>query len=156
MVNVDELNEEIKQFGNVVEKMNELPLIYEKVQEQLDACRNASNEMKLAREDIENFASKTRQELEHQHNDMTSKITSIETNMEQKFDKMELNIRDRIALAESNITLSLNELKNSVEKSATEINQKLDTEAAINKKRFLVLGIGLSIVIILGVIRFFV
>ena len=156
MVNVDELNEEIKQFGKVVEKMDELPAIYEKVQTQLDACRDATNELRLAKEDMEKFIASTKQELEHQQNETISKITSIESSLEQKFDKMELNIRDRFSLTESNITLALNELKSTVEKSTADLNQKLDTEVAEIKKRTVIIAIGIGVAIILSIIKFFV
>lgn len=156
MVNVDELNEEIKQFGKVVEKMDELPAIYEKVQTQLDACRDATNELRLVKEDMEKFISATKLELEHQHNETISKIASIENNLEQKFDKMELNIRDRFSLTESNITLAINELKSTVEKSTTELNQKIDAEMAELKKRTVIITVGIGIAIILGIVKFFV
>lgn len=156
MVDVDRLNEEIKQFGVVVERMNELPQIYEDVKVQLDACREASNELKLVKEDMEKFISSTKQDLEHQHNETVLRISNIETNLEQKFDKMELNLRDRLALVESNTTIALNELKASLEKNFAELNQRLDTEANIRKKRFIILTVCVGMAIVLAAIKFFI
>ncbi len=185
MVNVDELNEEIKQFGVVVEKMKDLPEIYEKVQIQLDVCREASNELKIAREDMTKFVSETAQTLDQHQKETETKLTSIEHNLNQQIDKSEGIVKDRVSLAESNLSLALTNLTHnldqsegaikervsqaesslslvltnlsqSVESIAKEFNQRMDSEAAENKKRFIIITVGVCLSIILGVIGLFI
>lgn len=156
MVNVDELNEEIKQFGIVIDKMKELPEIYEKVQIQLDVCREASNELKMAKEDMEKFMSTTTQTIDQHHKDIDAKLTSVEHNLDQKLDKVEVSLRDRVALAESNFNLALTNLSHTIENTATELNQHMDANAAQSKKQFIILTVCVCISIILGIVKFFV
>ena len=156
MVNVDELNEEIKKFGIVVDKVEVLPEIYEKVQIQLDVCREAANELKMSKEDMERFMSTTTQSLDLYHKDTDAKLTSVAHDLDQKLDKVESNLRDRVSLTESNLTLALADLKQSLERSTDEIKQRMDTEAAENKKRFIIITICVCVSIIIGIVRFFV
>ncbi len=156
MVNVDELNEEIKQFGIVVDRMKELPEIYEKVQIQLDLCRDASNELKMTKEDMEKFMSTTSQTLEQQYRETDAKLNAIEHSLDQKMDKVEVGLRDRLSLVESNLSLTLANVTHSIENAVNELNQRSDAEAAESKKRFIILAVGIALAIIFGVIRFFV
>ena len=156
MVNVDELNEEIKQFGIVIDKMKELPEIYEKVQIQLDVCREASNELKMAKEDMEKFMSTTTQTIDQHHKDTDAKLTSVEHNLDQKLDKVEVSLRDRVALAESNFNLALTNLTHTIENTSAELNQHMDANAAQSKKQFIILTVCVCISIILGIVKFFV
>ncbi len=167
MVDVDKLNEEIEKFGMVVEKMDDLPKIYEDVKIQLDICREASNELKMTREDLDKFISATGLTLSQQHKESIEKLSTIERNFELKLDKAEVSLRDRISLSESNTTLALNDLKRAMETTAvelkqaidtatTDINKRLDTEAAENKKRFIIITACVVVSIIIGVVRFIV
>ena len=156
MVDVDKLNEEIKEFGIVVDKMKDLPEIYEKVQVQLDVCREASNELKMAREDMEKFMTSTTQTIEQYHKDTDTKLTSVEHNLDQKLDRTEVSLRDRVALSESNLNLAITNLSHTLETTAAEINQRLDSEAAENKKRFIIITVCVCVSIILGIVKFFV
>ncbi|MBO4913123.1 MAG: hypothetical protein J5504_10385 [Butyrivibrio sp.] len=156
MVDVDKLNEEIKEFGVVVDKMKDLPEIYEKVQVQLDVCREASNELKMAREDMEKFMTSTTQTIDQYHKDTDTKLTSVEHNLDQKLDRTEVSLRDRVALSESNLNLAITNLTHTLENTAAEINQRLDSDAAENKKRFIIITVCVCVSIILGIVKFFV
>ncbi len=156
MVDVDKLNEEIEKFGMVVDRMNDLPKIYEDVKIQLDVCREASNELKMTKEDMEKFMSSTAQTLDQQHKETRERIGTVEHNFEQKLDKAEVSLRDRISLSESNMTLSLNDLKHTIETATTELNQRLDLEATENKKRFIIVTVCVAVSIVIGIIKFFV
>ena len=156
MVDVDKLNEEIKEFGVVVDKMKDLPEIYEKVQVQLDVCREASNELKMAREDMEKFMTSTTQTIDQYHKDTDTKLTSVEHNLDQKLDRTEVSLRDRVALSESNLNLAITNLTHTLENTTAEINQRLDSDAAENKKRFIIITVCVCVSIILGIVKFFV
>ncbi len=156
MVNVDELNEEIKKFGIVVEKMEELPRIYDDVKNQLEVCREALKELKMAKEDMERFTSSTTTVINERHREHMARFDELEKELNQKIDKAEVSLRDRVALLESNTTLALNEVKTNIEKSTQELDRKLDTAEAERKKWSIITALLIGVVIILEVIKFFV
>lgn len=81
-----------------------------------------------------------------------AKLQSVEKNAETKLEKTEMSIRDRVALLESNITISLNQLKSLCENEFTKINDKMDKESAITKKRFIITTVGIGVIILLEII----
>ena len=81
-----------------------------------------------------------------------AKLQSVEKNAETKLEKTEMSIRDRVALLESNITISLNQLKSLCENEFTKINDKMDKESAITKKRFIITTVGIGVIVLLEII----
>ena len=81
-----------------------------------------------------------------------AKLQSVEKNAETKLEKTEMSIRERIALLESNITISLNQLKSLCENGFTKINDRMDKENAITKKRFIITTVGIGVIVLLEII----
>lgn len=81
-----------------------------------------------------------------------AKLQSVEKNAETKLEKTEMSIRERVALLESNITISLNQLKSLCENEFTKINDKMDKESAITKKRFIITTVGIGVIVLLEII----
>lgn len=171
MVNIDELNKDIEKFGIVIEKVEKLPDTYQDVKEQFEIVKKNTDELteliqsqekynKKYEAKIKTIADDTLTKLEEIQNNTIGKLQSIEENAglklqsveknaETKLEKTEMSIRDRVALLESNITISLNQLKSLCDNEFAKINDKIDKESAITKKRFIITTVGIGAIILL-------
>lgn len=152
MVNVDELNENIKKFGVVIEKVEELPDVYQGVKEQLELEKKNIEAITELEQKQEKHYVEVIEKLKTIEKNAESKLQEVGKNAEVKLDKAEINLRDRIALLESNTTLAINELKTSMESQIVGVKEKADEESKVAKTRFTVLAAGIMVIIVLQII----
>ena len=145
MVNVDEMNESIKKFSQVIEGLNRLDDTYSQIRE--------------TRERLEQGIDRVR-EVSAKQNEMVSevklKLHDMQMDTNRKIDGMQENMRDKLSLVETSIK---NCVVDSQKELAQDIKNQLDelktqVEMGAKERIILMVGVGLSLALI--IVQFFV
>lgn len=149
MVNVDEMNESIKRFSQVIEGLNRLDDTYSQIRE--------------TRERLEQGIDKVR-EVSAKQNEMVSEVKlklhdmQMETN--RKIDGMQDNMRDKLALVETSIkgivADSQKELARDMKNQLGELKSQIELEVKKAKTERIILMVGVGLCLALIVMHFFV
>lgn len=143
MVNVDEVNESIKKFSQVIDGLNRLDDTYLQVRE--------------TRERLELGIDKVR-EISAKQNEMVSEVKlklhdmQMETN--RKIDGLQENMRDKFALVETSIKGSVVDSQKELEKQLNELRLQIDLEKKKAKTERIILMIGVGLGIVLSIFQF--
>lgn len=149
MVNVDELNESIKRFSQVIEGLNRLDDTYSQIRE--------------TRERLEQGIDKVR-EVSAKQNEMVSevklKLHDMQMDTNRKIDGMQENMRDKLSLVETSIKNCVvdsqkelaQDIKNQLDELKTQV--EMGAKKAKTERIILMVGVGLSLALI--VVQFFV
>ena len=149
MVNVDEMNESIKKFSQVIEGLNRLDDTYSQIRE--------------TRERLEQGIDKVR-EVSAKQNEMVSevklKLHDMQMDTNRKIDGMQENMRDKLALVETSIKNCVVDsqkelaevMKNQLDELKTQV--EMGAKKAKTERIILMVGVGLSLALI--IVQFFV
>ena len=149
MVNVDEMNESIKKFSQVIEGLNRLDDTYSQIRE--------------TRERLEQGIDKVR-EVSAKQNEMVSevklKLHDMQMDTNRKIDGMQENMRDKLSLVETSIKNCVvdsqkelaEDMKNQLDELKTQV--EMGAKKAKTERIILMVGVGLSLALI--IVQFFV
>ena len=149
MVNVDEMNESIKKFSQVIEGLNRLDDTYSQIRE--------------TRERLEQGIDRVR-EVSAKQNEMVSevklKLHDMQMDTNRKIDGMQENMRDKLALVETSIKNCVvdsqkelaEDMKNQLDELKTQV--EMGAKKAKTERIILMVGVGLSLALI--IVQFFV
>ena len=149
MVNVDEMNESIKRFSQVIEGLNRLDDTYSQIRE--------------TRERLEQGIDKVR-EVSAKQNEMVSevklKLHDMQMDTNRKIDGMQENMRDKLSLVETSIKNCVvdsqkelaQDIKNQLDELKTQV--EMGAKKAKTERIILMVGVGLSLALI--IVQFFV
>ena len=149
MVNVDEMNESIKKFSQVIEGLNRLDDTYSQIRE--------------TRERLEQGIDRVR-EVSAKQNEMVSevklKLHDMQMDTNRKIDGMQENMRDKLALVETSIKNCVvdsqkelaQDIKNQLDELKTQV--EMGAKKAKTERIILMVGVGLSLALI--IVQFFV
>ena len=149
MVNVDEMNESIKRFSQVIEGLNRLDDTYSQIRE--------------TRERLEQGIDKVR-EVSAKQNEMVSevklKLHDMQMDTNRKIDGMQENMRDKLSLVETSIKNCVvdsqkelaQDIKNQLDELKTQV--EMGAKKAKTERTILMVGVGLSLALI--IVQFFV
>ena len=149
MVNVDEMNESIKKFSQVIEGLNRLDDTYSQIRE--------------TRERLEQGIDKVR-EVSAKQNEMVSevklKLHDMQMDTNRKIDGMQENMRDKLSLVETSIKNCVvdsqkelaQDIKNQLDELKTQV--EMGAKKAKTERIILMVGVGLSLALI--IVQFFV
>ena len=149
MVNVDEMNESIKKFSQVIEGLNRLDDTYSQIQE--------------TRERLEQGIDKVR-EVSAKQSEMVSevklKLHDMQMDTNRKIDSMQDNMRDKLALVETSIkgivADSQKELARDMKNQLDELKSQIELEVKKAKTERIILMVGVGLCLALIVMHFFV
>ena len=149
MVNVDEMNESIKRFSQVIEGLNRLDDTYSQIRE--------------TRERLEQGIDRVR-EVSAKQNEMVSevklKLHDMQMDTNRKIDGMQENMRDKLSLVETSIKNCVvdsqkelaQDIKNQLDELKTQV--EMGAKKAKTERIILMVGVGLSLALI--IVQFFV
>ena len=149
MVNVDEMNESIKKFSQVIEGLNRLDDTYSQIRE--------------TRERLEQGIDKVR-EVSAKQNEMVSevklKLHDMQMDTNRKIDGMQENMRDKLSLVETSIKNCVvdsqkelaEDMKNQLDELKTQV--EMGAKKAKTERIILMVGVGLSLALLVA--HFFV
>ena len=149
MVNVDEMNESIKKFSQVIEGLNRLDDTYSQIRE--------------TRERLEQGIDRVR-EVSAKQNEMVSevklKLHDMQMDTNRKIDGMQENMRDKLLLVETSIKNCVvdsqkelaEDMKNQLDELKTQV--EMGAKKAKTERIILMVGVGLSLALI--IVQFFV
>ena len=149
MVNVDEMNESIKKFSQVIAGLNRLDDTYAQIRD--------------TRERLEQGIDKVR-EVSAKQNEMVSevklKLHDMQMDTDRKIDSMQDNMRDKLVLVETSIKGSVadsqKELAQDMEKQLDELKSQIELEVKKAKTERIILMVGVGLGLALIVVHFFV
>lgn len=149
MVNVDEMNESIKKFSQVIEGLNRLDDTYSQIQE--------------TRERLEQGIDKVR-EVSAKQSEMVSevklKLHDMQMDTNRKIDSMQDNMRDKLSLVETSIKNcvvdSQKELAQDIKNQLDELKTQVEMGAKKAKIERIILMVGVGLCLALIVMHFFV